>query len=369
MRASSWTLWVKTPGGQPVTIVTAFSELDAMVVANDVGDLTFTLAASRFSPSLFKEDAILELYGETGLFCGRFWRVSEVSDVYGPSGGRLFSVSARCSNSILADHIVAYASETSQSLKTTGAAAMMRQFIDENIGPGATDMFSDDRDMSAVVEIATLNWTSPTITDYEGSTRNLLKVCQDIASASLALGTFLAFDVTRIPGTPYRARIGIYRDQIGVNHGQYSNGAVILSMKRGTLSETEAVSSYGGVKNVVYVGGSGRGAERPYVSVYDLASVKRGIYGRSELFAGRSSQDLTSLTDEARAELERARAKRTFAATFNQTPQAVFGKHFRFGDIVAVSSIGGEMIDMHVNGARLRLAGGEARIDLAMREA
>lgn len=356
--------------GNKLAIIRDFTDnsgasLDMLRTVNNFGALSFTVSAN-YSTDLFKKDGRVFVYrsingaspyleGETVYFIRRVARFLD------EQGRSFLKIRALDANHLLNRRIVAYAAGTSQASKADFADDMMKDLIRENLGSSATDT---NRDWSSYITVQADVGAAQNITK-SFSRRNVLTVLQELAQASTIAGTYLAFDMIATSESTLEFRT--YTGQRGIDHSSDSSDAVILGPEFGSLTNIERSYDWSDEFTYVYAGGQGELSDRLVAPSSDSTLIGESPFGRIEEFHNANmTSNSTALVDEADARLREGRPRRSFTATFLDTPGVPYGIRIGFGDIVTASFLG-ETIDCRIDSVGVSVNAGREQISIQLR--
>lgn len=255
-----------------------------------------------------------------------------LADVTAEDGQRQLLVQGLDANYLLDGPIVAYAAGTPYARKTDYADDLLKAIVRENRSSLATDT---DRQLSSTFFTVEADLSlGPTLTGVTFPHEKLLNVLQKVAKAAKEAGTAVYFDVVAVDGTRFEFRT--YAGQLGLDH-TYPDGLnpVLMGAEYGSLSAASLVQDWTQERTVVYAGGRGDGLAREIVEVEDAGRSGRSLWGRREAWVdARNAIDTGDLTAKANARLEEGRPRIRFAGAVVDSPQARYGQHWRWGDLV-----------------------------------
>jgi len=196
--------------------------------------------------------------------------------------------------------------------------------------------------------------------------RNVLKVCQEFAEASAAQGVYIAFDI--VAPTPSTLEFRTYAQQRGTDH-RFPNGQnpVILSPAFGNLAETTLRYDYRDVASYVMVGGKGEGINRVVTTAYDETLLGVSPFGIREVFTEYTNTGTVALLQqEAYAELRSRRPRKTLRGKIVQTPDALYGVQWGWGDFVTCQDFG-ESFDCRIDAITVTVENGQETVEAWLR--
>lgn len=359
---------VATPQGVRIAQMDSFLALSYARVVNDYGVMTLDLDPDT-DRNLFRKHGRLGIWrqptgGGLGLEMDTVWLVNDVYRVMLASGERRLRIEAQSALWLITEpgRIVAYAAGSAQADKAaTAADDLIKEFVYENIGAGATDV---DRRWNTLITIAP-DETLGIAVDKAAARRNLLLVCQEIADQSAQLGYPVYFDIVCPSYGLLEFRTWI--NQRGADRRAGSANPLILSPEMGAVSESEYHESYKNEATYIYAGGQGEESAREIATASDTARIGSSPFGRRELFRdARQGATGASLTAEANSALYAARPRRLYTATLTDTEQVKYGRDWRWGDRITVQDFG-EQFDCEISAVKVNVANGKETVGAALR--
>ena len=298
-----------------------------------IGQLTMTLPGTTYPLGYWQRDMQLAvmrsvegyapyLEGQTKWFL-RKWQNAKTKS------SDLTTLTFLDANCLLARRCVLYAANSSQAQKTDQLDDMAKAIIRENYGSLATDTA---RDISAWLSVEADMTLLPSDT-LAFSWRNVLRVLQDIAAASLGGGTYGVFDVVWDDGVGFQFRS--YKDQRGADR----RALVEISEDAGNLIDPKITFDY--QNEVTHVTTLGRGEEsaRETATASDADREAASPYNRHELVVdcrNLQSGDATGLQAEADRALAAGRGKITLSGGIADVAGSRYGVDDGLGDYVMV---------------------------------
>lgn len=352
---TTYTLWLTTPTGERLAVFDRFLSLDYRRTLNAVGvrqrmrinspyPLVLTLpydaddTIHHLPLASIGRDYRLEVWrsvagGLQELDTGTVWLIQRVTKRILPDGQRVIELGAVPALDILGRRIVAYAAETSQARKSGPADDLMKAIVRENLGSSA----DTTRNASAWLAVANDISAAAHVTKAFAR-RNVLTVLQELAEASAQAGVDLFFDI--VAPTPGTLRFETYAHTRSADHS-YGNTlgmpVVVLSAETGTLMSVLRSTDWGDELTHAYVAGQGAQAAREMVLIADDHRAGIVPFGRREILRdARHVATTAALTAEGHAALHHGLPIDLFqAVVLSRPPYAVYGLHWRFGDIVS----------------------------------
>lgn len=357
---------VATPQGVRIAQMDSFLALTYARVINDYGVMMLDLDP-KTDRSLFRKDGRLGIWrqptgGALGLEFDTIWLVRNARRIMTSKGERRLRITAVSALYLLTGRIIAYAAGSAQAKKTaTKADDMIKAFVYENLGAGATDTA---RRWDALVSIAA-DQTLGTAVDKACARRDLLLVCQEVASQSQQLGYPVYFDV--VCPTYGTMEFRTWINQRGADRRASSANPLILSPEMGAIAASEYEEDYLNEATYVYAGGQGEEDLREIATAEDTARSGSSPFGRREIFRdARQGATGDSLTAEAELALYDRRPRRIYTASLTDTEQIKYGRDWKWGDKITVQDFG-EAFDCDISSIQVNIANGRETVRAALR--
>jgi len=327
---ATYELYLDDPLGNRLAVLDHFTKLEWTRAINDVGELSLTFGGEQIDWLLFGLDRRVEVWriADTGLSrLVRTYFLRWIARDTDADGRETITMGGPDYNYLLSRRIVDADSGSAGASKSAPADDMIKAIARENLG----DLANVDRDLSPYgFEVAPDYSLAPTLTK-EFCRRNVLTVCQDIASESGDQGTPLYFDIVTLTPTTMKLRTWIER-----RGADKTSTRTPFSLLRGTLASATLTRDWSQEVNHVYAAGQGTEAERKVIHVEDKTAIGASSFNRSEMLAEGSIYTTTaSLTSYGRTVLRENRAKYRFQATLADAPGSRFQLDWDFGDLIA----------------------------------
>lgn len=334
---------IRDASGQSVATITNWRDLRFSHVINGLGAFALELNAGSYDADLFELDGKLEVYrSNLALGIPKYLEfeglIRAFERRFTSDGHDTFQIEGRGPNDFLERRIVAYNAGSAGAEKTGVAESVMKEYVDENAGPGATVL--NGRLAAGVTTGLSIETDGAAGSSWTGARayRNLLEVMQEIGAA-----TEFDFDIVGIGDGLYEFRTyegqrGSDRTTAGLDHTTGLNAAgnipVIFSLGFGNMRLPVYRDSRLNESNRIFLLGEGAEAEREiYVANDALAQADSPVNlretsrdARNEVTAG-----LTSKGAEALAEYKR---RQSLSLTFRSTLATQYGRDFFKGDLV-----------------------------------
>ena len=234
---------------------------------------------------------------------------------------------------------ILYASGSAQAGKAAVGETVIKEYVDENAGPGATSpprLIASGVLTGLTIQVdgaAGLVWTG------SRAYRNLLDVLVEIANDSGVdfgiVGNGAALFEFQAKASPW----GDDRTTVGLDPATGLNGAgnapVIFSLPYGNMENPTYSKERREEVNSVIALGQGQEADRVLVERTDAAAIAESTWNRVEVTRQANTEDtaagLQSIGDEVLATLQ---AKEIFSFSALQIPALLYGRDYFLGDLV-----------------------------------
>jgi hypothetical protein len=214
----------------------------------------------------------------------------------------------------------------------------MKEYVDENCGPSATNPPRLDDGVTAGL---TIEADAASGDNWEGSKAyiNILSVCQDIANKSgidfKVRGNGAAAFIFRV----YDEQLGDDRSVVGLDSVTGLNGAgnppVIFTLHRGNMGEPVYSLKRMAEGNFCFVLGEGIEADRDIVPRSVPDAIDDSPWNKKEFSRdARNRSTTTGYEDAGDSALEENQAEETFSFRPIQVESTLYGRDYFFGDII-----------------------------------
>lgn len=311
-----------------------FARLAYTLAERQPGSLELTIPPdARLPLGLFVRDSILLVTRRTvaGPGVAMPWLVRRRRLQRAADGTVRIVINARHPNDLLARRIVAYASGSSEASKSDYADDLIKAVIRENF-TSPTDTVRTMAALSVAADLA----AAPSVAKAF-AWQNVLSVAQNICQMAAQDGTYLGFEV-RFNGTIGAYLFVTYTGQRGVDRRAGTAQAIVLGPTSG-VGAYSIESDWEDEATTVYAGGQGEGAARDLASATNSTAAARSPVGRAERFRQATmvaQGDTAALADEADAALYAAQARIRFDGQAQDSPGAIYGLDYDWGDLVTV---------------------------------
>lgn len=368
---------LKNPAGAVVAIRDQWRVLEYNLKLNGVGSHSLELDGELDVVDLFELDGQLEIWRRDIAASPQIpwtldyegfhrtdarWTINTGESLYA-SRGRQYA-------DFLARRIILYPPESSQAAKNAAAETVIKEYVDENGGPGATSpprLLAAGTFAGLVIEVDAaggLNWAG------DRAYRNLLDVLQEIAAgANVDFGV-----VSTGPATfEFQAKAepwGDDRTTVGLDPVTGLNGAgnppVIFSLDRGNMQTPRYVLNREEEVNAAIVLGQGIAADRVVIQRIDAVAIADSPWNRREGEKMANQESTTAaLQDAGDAMLDKLQGRETFTFATLQIPGLLYGRDYFFGDQVTARYKTIER-NKQIVGVKIVVSEGEETIDIEL---
>jgi hypothetical protein len=357
------------PSGTLLAILDDYRSLQFQKVVNDKGFFTLIINNSDSKRDLFERNGILvvmrkipgytDWYTEFTGHCEDFY-----TNIY-QNGNEQFIVVGSGLNGLLARRIIAYEEGTFQASKSDPAETVMKEFVEENIGPSATVANTRFAEGAMANFTVSADLGTGAVWDGDRTGKNLLQVLQEIANFSeidFAVNT----DVTvgNYIFETYEDQLGSDRTIVGLNPATGLNAAGnaphVFSPLMGNVQQASFSTKSKESSNRVFVYGQGTGAGRQieYREDATLFDPADNINLRESMRGGSSQDSVAKLQSLGDEQLEKLREQEKFEFDPLDIPSSLYGVHYFFGDKVTVK-VSDEQRNKRIVSVKISLASGK----------
>jgi len=226
--------------------------------------------------------------------------------------------------------IVAYAADESESDKSGPADDVMKEIVRENLGASAPA----GRDLSALGFTVQGDMGDAPTVERKFAWQNVYPVLENLSDAAWAAGTRTGFHI--VPVTAGNLEFRTWTDQPGVDRT-----GVIFSIENDNLERPKLRYDYSKEKNYIYSGGDDTGAARNVREVSDDVQVDASVWNRREGWVDCRMETEDAAIDAAgEAGLSKHRGRVFFQGRLIDSPAALFGRDWNWGDRVTIDYTG-----------------------------
>ncbi len=366
MARATYEVWVYDRNGIRSAVIDPVINLSYALTVNAPGAMTLLVPDDELDDELLLEDTQFEVWrtpdGGAPIREGETLWLLQSSTRGIASDGRYRRIVATAAMDVLSRrHVKALAGSAGALLTGHTADNMMKVYAEAAFGAtaGTFDFgaASASRSWNGTVNIAPLQSFGPSTTK-DASYRNLLQVCQEIASTAATEGEPVYFDVVWNSNTATEGNLLEFRTYIEVR-GVDRTDSLLVSYERGTLGGTvEVTTQYKGTASAVYALGGGVGAARLVGHAGDVARIYASPLGLRETVINVSgTEGQTALDQEAGAELYRRRARAVLTGELQDIDGARYGLDWGFGDKIR-AEFDALSFEARVNAVTVTLRGG-----------
>jgi hypothetical protein len=244
-------------------------------------------------------------------------------------------------NDLLQAEPIRWYKGSTQAQKNAVAETAAKEYVNENVGPGATVVAGRDR--AGNFQGLTVQVTGGTGNAWEGdrSNENLLDVLIELAE-------FAPGDFSLEPASNHPDAIAMEfqwrENQWGLDK-TFTNGvrpAVVFAPENGNVENIRMMYSRLGEVNVVDVGGPGKNDARIYVSrtsgaESDSPWARRAVFRNGSSANNDSTAKLQDIGDNT---LDKQRSRRVLTFNAKQTTATRYRRDWDLGDLVTVEFLG-----------------------------
>lgn len=336
---------VRTGDGQLLGVLPNVKTWQYARQLNDVG--WWKVVCSDIDRRWLDVDRIFEFYrtvrgaGEVLLGTG-FLRTYEWSE--GDAGASVLTMQGPDPIDLLARRVIAYNTPTSTWQKSGHADDLMKEVVDENMGPGSSDpWYGRGRAYDAALFHIAADEGKGQQIEMQFHWRNVLAVLQNLAEASAwgsqddgYIGYPIVFDLEYVGPAEYEFRT--YSPIRGIDRTLASNVApVIFSKEAGNLSSPSLAYDYSEERNIIYGLGPGEGENRMVDPENDPVRERLSPWNLHEdVVPATECSTLLSVAWRAFLRMEEKRPRVVFSGKLMDTAFTRFGVDWNFGDIVTV---------------------------------
>ncbi len=240
---------------------------------------------------------------------------------------------------LLARRVILYSPGSAQASKSAVGETVMKEFVDENAGPGAT---SGPRLLaSGVTTGLSIQADGGAGTSWTGarSYRNLLEVLQEVSRDSAVDFSIEGIGAALFEFQAKAAPFGDDRSTAGLDPATGLNGAgnapAIFSLVFGNMALPEYGLARANEATAVIVLGQGQGADRLLVQRTDPTAIADSPWNRREIARqGNFEPTAAGLNSVGDATLEEFQKKETFNYDIIEGPAFLYGREWFLGDLV-----------------------------------
>lgn len=373
-------LQIKDHSGIVQSVITQWDRLEFRHHLNDISTLTLRLDRNNPQVSNLLTDYQIEVwrsFHSSSVDIDRYkeWEgfIRAGVDDIPESGDQQFISRALGYNFLLAGRHILYPSGSSQAQKSAVAETVMKEFVDENAGPGAT---SPPRLLAAgAFSGLTIEADQARGSNWTGARayRNLLSVLQEISEANGfdfgIVGTGAATFEFRAKPAPW----GSDRSDAGLDPSTGLNGAgnapVIFNLERGNVRNLTYTLNRMTEVNAAIALGQGIEDDREVIQRTDAAAIAVSPWNRREGTRQANRESATAgLNAIGDAMLDELKARETLDFAVLQGGGVFYGRDYFLGDLVTGTLDTDVNVDKKIVGVAITVAQGDEIIQLELED-
>lgn len=335
---------LKDQAGAQLAIFDTWRSLSYNKVVNDVGDYELTFIDNgdpRFD--LFELDGQIEVWRAVPASGLAWYKDFEAfhrkqSRKIEQDGQRTVTSTGVGYNHLLARRTIAYRHGLVLAEKNDYAEDVMKEFVNENAGPGAGDV---TRIISGIftnftVQAESGSHTATPVWAGDRAFSNLLDVLQEISA--FTLGTTpasRAVDFAVVGNGAGAFQFQTFLDQLGTDHTASSANPVIFAVEMGNVQSAEQNLDRTTEVTAVVVLGLGDRSTQTVVGRTNATAIADSPWNQIEVVrSATENQFVYQLEDAGDGVLQELQKKEGFDAILLQTPTTLYGLHYGLGDKV-----------------------------------
>lgn len=321
----SYELYLLSPIGQRVAVITQFTRLQWSKRVNRRGALNISWAEEQYDPDWWALDRRVEVWrveGSSARFVNAYFMRRPIKETL-ENGRKLITWWGYDANELLFWRIVAAQAGTPEARKTGPADDIMKEIVYEQAAGGAITARQYPK-----LSVQELSGLAPEVS-RGFSRRRVLPVLQDIAADSTEEGVPLFFRIGHLENGSMQFQTFI--NQPGNNRTATHSP---FSLARGTLAAPIYLEQdYSEEANSVFIGGAGEGIARLQTQITNLFAALKSPYNRREAFVdARDTNSIQVMLSRGRTHLHENRPRTRFEANLLNTGNSRFQVDWDFGD-------------------------------------
>lgn len=356
---------------QLLAVITQWRTLNLKLNLNDVS--SHQLSISGIAPvqgvsgvsylkELFYTDGIVEVWrkvsgGSWYLLYGGFHRTPH--NQIGASGVRIYTSYGRSYLDLIKRRKILYKGTTAYTLKGKAGETVIKEFVNENAGPGANNSLRVRNgwfhytDTAGVIHGLYVGVDSGQGVVWKGARewKNLLEVIQEVGKA-----TSIDFDITR-NGTNYSFET--YYPQKGTDR----RATLVFDPLLGNMTNPSYAKSRTEEATIVAVLGQGEGTSRRIVVRESSAKTDSPWNDIEETQDSRNEDTYLGMVSTGDEALREMAAQENFTFEVLQTASAQFGVDYDIGDLVT-AQFDNINTTKKITGADITVSDGQEKINL-----
>ncbi len=254
-----------------------------------------------------------------------------------------FTLEGPTQTGLLDRRIIAYKGNQATTSKNAAADDVMKEIVDEAMGPGAgNDPYGRSRIQSNFTIAADV--AAGVTFDGDIQWQNLADVLKDISDHSHSKGTPMYFDVVQTAPANFQFRT--YINQVGLDR-RSGPRAITFGLEFGNMRDPVWTEDWTKEKNIIYGGGQGEGTDRTIDPEKDVGRIYRTPWNRQEAFQDARGETTTlGVAKKAFARLVESRPRRKLSGRLQSVPGSLYDLDWGFGDRVKAVAFGFEFTGM-----------------------
>jgi len=359
---TSYQLRVYDPwDGQPRAVITNWRTLHLERHVNTFDNMQLTLNEDAPEIQYFVLDAIIEVWRRLDR-PGSTWylettllhRTSQHDFTEGQN--RIFTSYSRGLLDLIHRRNIEYFATTAQTLKGGPGETVIKEFVDENCGPGANSSLRLSTGIwTAVIPGLELEPNAGRGAIWKGAKayENVLDVISEIS-----LTTSVDFNIVRIAPLTFEFRC--YFPQLGTDRSSY----ILFSPELANMTDIVHAVSRTEEANAIVVGGQGEAEDRRIFRMLNAETANDSPWNVIEVNRdGRSQPTVEELQTEAETAAKELAPQESYNFKVLQTDVRKYGGEYFLGDKVRAAYRGVETVKK-ITGVTIEMTEGRETIDL-----
>lgn len=336
----TYEVWLSDPAGNRLALLDKFVRLSVVRVNNAAGTVQIKLPHA-FDKRLAVKDGRIEVWRDAGqgprLLTDTIFFIRGAERSMSTDGSKTFTITGYTPFYILQapggriGRIVDAAAESAEAKKAAAIDDTMKAILRENIGASATAA----RDLSAYITIEADTTSGASITK-EFARRNIGAVLSELHQQSAIDTPIIYYDF--VSDNPTSIRFRTFPNL----RGRDVSESVVFSVELGNVASYTLTEDY--TNEITHASAGGRGVKGARVTASSTSARATDTpFNRREVFVngGHFNTDdgaaaATGLSNEANAAVYAGRPQVRLEAQLVNTPQALYGLHWNYGDKIKV---------------------------------
>lgn len=265
-------------------------------------------------------------------------------------------------NHLLTRRVIGYKQGTTRAEKNDYVEKVMKEFVEENLGPGASHASRVANGVMTGFSVQALSASYTLTPNWRGerSFQTILDVLKELAQyAHYSVPVNRAVDFAVVSNGAGLFVFNTYIDQLGSDRTWDSTTAipVVFSITSGNMSDVSHMTDRTTEITRVLVLGKGERSTRKVIAKNNATAQAASPWNIMEVARQASLNEYTyQLNNYGDAVLNEGRPIETLDGGILQTPASLYGLHYFLGDMVTVTSLGVSS-DKQVTGVKFTLSG------------